>query len=54
MVQEFRAIVQEEIDRAHSRRAETPLDNYGDPMPTFDVFTELTKQYEAAAKKRRA
>ena len=54
LVMALRDIVYDETSKPRRTRAKTPENDLGDPMPTFDVFTELTKQYEAAAKKRRA
>ena len=53
LVMALRDIVYTETSKSHETRAKTPENALGEPMPEFDVFTELTRQYEAAAKKRR-
>ena len=53
LVMALRDVVYTETSQSRKTRAETPENALGEPMPEFDVFSELTKQYEAASKKRR-
>lgn len=54
LVMALRTLVHQAVSQSRVNQAETPTNSLGEPTPTADVFSELSKQYEAASSQRRA